>query len=153
MLPSKRWKSLQLLFRTFEKILRLLCELQIQGIQLCTQCASQCSIISDSYLLCICIHSSTVASIKDLVVLTGVRWFPTAVSVSTSPASARRFSRKRRTRVTGYMPFSSIPSAIFDASPQRSALTKLSTNDDRLLADKVWPAVLSILEQIKKSEI
>jgi hypothetical protein len=46
------------------------------------------------------------------------------------------------------MPFSSIPSATFDASPQRSDLTRPSTSADKSPTDKLWSAVLSTLEQI-----
>jgi hypothetical protein len=67
-----------------------------------------------------------------------------------SPATARRFNKKCRTRGTGNKPFSSIPNVTFDASPQRSALTKPSTNVDKSFIDKLWPAVLSTLQQIRK---
>jgi hypothetical protein len=69
-----------------------------------------------------------------------------------SPATARRFNKKRRTRGTGNKPFPSIPNITFDASPQRSALTKPSTSADKSFIDKLWPAVLSTLQQIRKEQ-
>jgi hypothetical protein len=67
-----------------------------------------------------------------------------------SPATARRFNKKCRTRGTGNKPFSSIPSVTFDASPQRSALIKPSISPDKSFIDKLWPAVFSTLQQIRK---
>jgi hypothetical protein len=67
-----------------------------------------------------------------------------------SPATARRFNKKRRARRKGNNPFPSIPNVTFDASPQRSALTKPSTSADKSFIDKLWPAVLSTLQQIRK---